>query len=157
MTGDATALLNEIARVLQMGTKKMTMKNHRDLIEKITKKKDLVMLVIDEVDNMISTRGGAAESGSSKILRSLCELATDPGCKFSLVGISNAVDNAVAKTLTQIGMVSCVSLPLNDQLSSSLRITTQSGKRIPFAPYSQDDLVNLVVTRIGSSRFVTIP
>ena len=54
---------------------------------------------------MISARGGGPESGSAKILQSLCELASDSDCKFSLVGISNAVDIAAAKALKQIGMV----------------------------------------------------
>ena len=55
---------------------------------------------------MISARGGGPESGSAKILQSLCEfLASDSDCKLSLVGISNAVDIAAAKALKQIGMV----------------------------------------------------
>ena len=37
------------------------------------------------------------------------------------------------------------------QLSSISHIVTQSGKRIPFATYGEDELVSLVVSRIGSS------
>lgn len=107
LTRDAKEILHDIAGVLGMGSKAMTMKNHKDLLKKVAKKKEMVILVIDEVDNMVSARGGEPESGSAKILQSLCELACDPTCKFSLVGISNAVDNAQAKALKKVGMVRC--------------------------------------------------
>ena len=40
----------------------MTMENHKDLIEKLTKEKGLVILVLDEVDNMISARRSTPEN-----------------------------------------------------------------------------------------------
>ena len=124
LTRDATEILHDISGVLGMGSKAMTMKNHKDQLKKLAKRKDLVLLVIDEVDNMVSARGGEAESGSAKILQNLCELASDPTCKFSLVGISNAVDNAQAKALKKIGMVRCTCVQLNIRISIDLTFDT---------------------------------
>jgi AAA domain len=112
VTTDPTAILNEIAVALGMGSNIMTTKNHKATIKKFTKNKDLVILVLDEVDNMISGQGGR-ESGSEKILQSLCDLALDSASNFSLVGISNVIGNKVGRKLQEkgLGSVSSDSFP----------------------------------------------
>ena len=40
---------------------------------------------------------------------------------------------------------------MHNHLSSISHLVTQSGKRIPFATYGEEELVSLVVSRIGSS------
>jgi Cdc6-like AAA superfamily ATPase len=69
VTSNPTAVQNEIAVTLGMGSKVMTPRNHKAALKRLAKNKDLVILVLDEVDNMISGQRG--ESGSKKILKSL--------------------------------------------------------------------------------------
>jgi ATPase family associated with various cellular activities (AAA) len=102
--GDAVnSILNKIADGLDMTNKVVTMKSLATFLKKTD---EMVMLVIDEVDEMVSSRGTSSlNSESEKTLHELCKLASDPSCNVSLIGISNAVDGLAATRLKMIGMM----------------------------------------------------
>lgn len=112
---NAIDFLNEIAGVLEMT---MTLKTYKKSLQKLTRKNDLVILVIDEGDKLTSAKDG---SKMYRLWLGLCALATNSAGKFRVVGISNAVDNAVAKKVTKNFdknvMVSCDLWHRNDQSS----------------------------------------
>jgi hypothetical protein len=102
--GDAaTSILNKIADCLDITKKNITMKS---LAAYLKKTDEMVVLVIDEVDEMVSSRGNSSlNSESEKTLRELCEWASVPSCKVALIGISNAVEGLAATRLKMIGMM----------------------------------------------------
>lgn len=102
--GDAaSSILSKIADGLDMTNKNVTMKSLAAFLKKTD---EMVILVIDEVDEMVSSRSNSSlNSESEKTLRDLCKLASDPSCKVALIGISNAVDGLAATRLKMTGMM----------------------------------------------------
>jgi ATPase family associated with various cellular activities (AAA) len=65
-----------------------------------------VVLVIDEIDSLISTKGiSSLNSQSEKLLQELCATVKETSSKIVLIGISNAVESNEAKKLKALGLV----------------------------------------------------
>lgn len=81
----------------------------RNYLQDAAKKSQTVVLVIDEVDFLVSNKGGGGTGQTNKSERALAEifvLAQDPALPFGVIGISNSVGNHHVNRLRNLGMVS---------------------------------------------------
>ena len=69
-------------------------------------KKQVLVLILDEVDMLFKEHGGIGETW----FRTLVEWAEDKELKFSMIGISNCVNDDNAIRVREIGHVSCLLL-----------------------------------------------
>lgn len=98
--GIMKALLKKLGS--QRGSKK---EDHNiDTLRKWARK-DAIILIIDEIDMLIKAR----DSDGEIFLRELVGLARDEDLKFSLIGISNSVNDKSSARIKQMGVVSLLS------------------------------------------------
>ena len=70
-------------------------------------KRAAIFLILDEIDLLVASKGqGQSKTGSEEFLRTLLSWASDESTLFSLIGISNSVENYQTRRLNQLGMVS---------------------------------------------------
>ena len=87
-----------------MGLKKNQLKRPAN-VEDSTKA--AVILILDEIDLLVASKGaGNHSSGTEEFLRTLLDWVSDERMRFSLIGISNSVENYKARRLSALGMVS---------------------------------------------------
>ena len=89
------------------------------------------VLVLDEIDMLLSgsIRSDGKLSGGNKLIERMLRWAADPHCAFSLIGISNAVDDDRTRRLEELGDI---------------------HKKLVFRPYKEEDLISILEARIGT-------
>lgn len=107
-TNDTKVVLQEIKEALDIPGQQLTVTSFKKHLKKNTE--GLVVLVIDEVDHMMSARSndGRKMTAKEKLLNEFCTLASDPENGFALIGIANSVAASTVKKLKSLGMVRCI-------------------------------------------------
>ena len=89
------------------------------------------VLVLDEIDMLLSggVRSDGKLVGGNKLIHTMLRWAADPNCAFSLIGVSNAVDDDRTRTLNALGDL---------------------HKILTFRPYTEEDLISILTARVGT-------
>lgn len=105
------AILDEIAKIT--GKKNSDPSNPDSIMKLLLKnskqKKIHVVLVLDEVDFLLKGLGNKKKKFDESVLGILLGWASNPSCRFSLIGISNSVGSSDARTLHKYAKVSMCS------------------------------------------------
>mmetsp|Transcript_11814 Transcript_11814/g.25906 ORF Transcript_11814/g.25906 Transcript_11814/m.25906 type:complete len:893 (-) Transcript_11814:67-2745(-) len=89
-------------------------------------KKKTVVLVLDQIDMLFKKHGGIGETW----FRTLIEWAEDRKMRFSMIGISNCVDDANATRVREIG---------------------NSPRELVFSAYKEEDILAILEQRLGKN------
>jgi len=124
-----TSILSHLSSILGIGEPSsfQDIENHID-IRKSRFKKSAIVLVLDEIDLIVSSSSG------SKVLEKLFHWSSNPVYSFLLIGISNSIENKQVTCITRLYMSAA-----NKEL-----------KKLVFKPYSTDDLVRILQHRVGT-------
>lgn len=136
------ALLMKLARSLEIDKD-----SDISVFEKHFKKR-VVVLVLDEIDMLFKQHGGAGET----CFRTLIDLAERTELKFSLIGISNCVNDANAARVRELGHVSstlCTHHSLLFENYSLTFISLQSPRELVFSTYKEHDILAILEQRLG--------
>jgi Cdc6-like AAA superfamily ATPase len=115
-TSNALKKITEIiADALSLKGKRRTREGVEKALEGGPRSHSCLVMVVDEIDLLLSERSKRSDvpsSSSETALKMLCELSTAQNFRFALIGISNAVGNQHVKRLQRFGLVSGQKLAL---------------------------------------------
>jgi len=116
--------------------------------------KRVVVLIVDEIDMLFKQHGGIGETW----FKTLVSWAEDKEMRFSMIGISNCVNDVNSSRVRELGHVSAI-IPLYDILRRR-RIQNkhhcilsclprQSPPELVFPTYKEDDIIAILEQRLG--------
>jgi len=125
--GASNGILKRIARSLDISGNADEQGVEKRLDAKNNFNKRVLILVLDEVDMLLSAGSGAA-SGKT-LLKKLMQWSANPHYLFAMIGISNSIDDKRARSLSELGTIS---------------------KTVVFSAYRERDLMAILKERVGS-------
>lgn len=119
----------------------------------------LVIMIIDEIDDILSAASSSkgnkkAKNEGEETLVTLFEWAKKTSLSFALIGISNVVGGPKSKHIRDLGFVSSCEVDSNYAVRKCALIlwsSLQVGENIVFSTYNKEDLIQIVVDRVGKS------
>ena len=118
-------------------------------VERKMKKKVLV-LVLDEIDMLFRNHGNVAQQWFTTLI----DWAEDRELRFSMIGISNSVNDTNSTKIRELGHVSqfdiVLDLFLRHGLSHSIS-SSQSPHELVFSSYREVDILAILQQRVGDN------
>ncbi|KAL9184927.1 hypothetical protein ACHAXT_002704 [Thalassiosira profunda] len=114
-------MLKKMAKELGVDAESAKLSTYEEQLEK-----KVLVLILDEIDMLFKTHGNIGEAW----FRQLVEWAENKELRFSMIGISNCVNDANATRVREMG---------------------HSPRELVFAAYKEENLVAILVDRVGKN------